>query len=468
MKLRAASVWALTTCLVGFSLLGGSANAQKKPAHPYTVTKLNNGLEIIALEDHKVPLVTIVLAVKAGAMTETPDINGLTHLWEHMFFKGNKRLPNQEAFQRRIRQLGIVYNGDTSAEKVRYYFTMPSSFLDDGLQFMADAIMTPLLEKNELERERRVVLDEYDRNASQPGFELYKIMQNQIYGDQAHLRDPLGIRKVIETATRQQLLRIKDEVFVPANSAILVSGDFDSNKLIEGVKKYFSDWTNPQGWQPAKPNTFPTFPATTEIVMTKPLAQNVDIDFMFQGPKARENPQDTFAGDVLSSLVGMGSGKFYAKFVDSGMCMSAGISYYTQWQAGEINLTALTTPEKAVQARKELLAEINEWIKPGYFTEDQLNDVRRSLRINHKRELNSPSAYIKTLAFWWPVTGLDYYGSYLDSLSKITLKDVHAFVKKYLIKQPYLSAILISPEGAKVAGLTDNSKPYLEKLQKKN
>src|SRR5690606_25768199 len=90
------------------ALSGVTAQAAEKPA--YETAKLPTGLEIIALEDHKVPLVTIVLAVKAGAMTETPTTNGLTHLWEHMFFKGNKRIPNQEAFNKRIRELGIVYN----------------------------------------------------------------------------------------------------------------------------------------------------------------------------------------------------------------------------------------------------------------------------------------------------------------------------------------------------------------------
>ena len=87
----------------------------------FTVDKTANGMDLILMESHKVPLITLVLTIKAGAMTETPELNGLTHLWEHMFFKGNKRLPNQEAFKRRIKQLGIVYNGDTSAEKVRYF-----------------------------------------------------------------------------------------------------------------------------------------------------------------------------------------------------------------------------------------------------------------------------------------------------------------------------------------------------------
>ena len=160
----------------------------------YTAKKTATGLELIAMESHKVPLVTIVLASKAGAMTESPEINGLTHLWEHMFFKGNKRLPNQEAFNKRIRQLGITYNGDTSAEKVRYYFTLPSAFLEEGIQFMADAISTPLLDEEEMQRERKVVTDEYDRAAAQPGFDFNNLQRNYIYGAGEYLRDPLGLR----------------------------------------------------------------------------------------------------------------------------------------------------------------------------------------------------------------------------------------------------------------------------------
>ena len=130
--------------IVALTLLANASFAAEEKV--YVSKKLDSGLEVLGMESHKVPLVTIVLTAKAGAMTETPDINGLTHLWEHMFFKGNKRLTNQEAFNKRIRQLGIVYNGDTSAEKVRYYFTLPSAFLEEGIQFMSDAISTPLLD----------------------------------------------------------------------------------------------------------------------------------------------------------------------------------------------------------------------------------------------------------------------------------------------------------------------------------
>jgi zinc protease len=83
--------------------------------------------------------------------------------------------------------------------------------------------------------------------------------------------------------------------------------------------------------------------------------------------------------------------------------------------------------------------------------------------INHKRELNQPTEYIKSLAFWWAVTGLDYYDHYLDNLRKTGLPEVRAFVKKWLIGKPYVAGILVSPEDAKAAGLTDNSGPLVDK-----
>ena len=457
----ASLLMACSLAYVGPALASTSTSAST--VVPYTKSVMQSGLEVVAIESHKVPLVTIVLAAKAGGMTETPDIRGLTHLWEHMFFKGNKRIPNQEAFNKRIRQLGIVYNGDTAAEKVRYYFTLPSVFLEEGLQFMADAISTPLLEQTELEKERRVVLDEYDRAAAHPGFDFANLERVLIYGPEENRRDPLGLRSVIENATREQLYRIKDEVFVPSNSALVVAGDFDPSKLHDLVKKYFSDWQNPTGWKPLDPPPFPALKESHSYVMTRDHADNAMVSLAYVGPKARSQPVDSFAADVLSQLVAHKGGRFYRKFVDSGLTYQAGISYYTQSQAGEIQYAAVTDPTKAQKVAKMLEAEISEWAKPGYFTKEQLEDVRRNLSIQHKREVNQPSEYAKNMAFWWAVTGLDYYDHYQDNLKKVGLGEVQAFVRNWLLKKPHLTAVLMSPESAQKAQLTDTAKPLVDK-----
>ena len=429
-------------------------------AASYKKGKLPGGLETVALEDHKVPLITIVLTAKAGSMTETIESSGLTHLWEHMFFKGNKLLANQEAFNRRVRELGMIFNGDTSPEKVRYYFTLPSVFLEQGLEFMANAIRTPLLEQNELERERHVVLNEYDRDASQPGFDLYRLKRKILYGSKGYLRDPLGERHIIEKATREQLLAIKEQVFVPSNSCLLVAGDFDPAELSVLINKYFGDWRDPQGWRPPNPPPFPSFPPSQEVVMTHDEAKNVSVVLVYDGPKARTAPKDSFAADMLSQLLDLRSGRFHQKFVESGLSIASGVGYYTQSQTGEVNIFALAQPEKAIKVKQLLAAEPKHWLEKDYFTEEQLADIKRRLTVEHKLQVNKPSEYINTLAFWWAITGFDYYDSYIENLQKTTLDDVHAFVAKYLAGKPYLTTVFLSPADAKNIGLKDNSASF--------
>ena len=134
--------------------------------------KLANGLEVLVIENHAVPIVTVELDVKNGAYTEGPEFSGLSHLYEHMFFKANKTIPSQEAYLRRLNQLGAQWNGTTSEERVNYFITLGVDSLRSGLQFMEDAMRYPLFNQDELVRERPVVLGEFDRNEANPFFHL--------------------------------------------------------------------------------------------------------------------------------------------------------------------------------------------------------------------------------------------------------------------------------------------------------
>ena len=456
----------ISSLFVGLISLPAYA-AKKQPLEgAWHTFKADNGLEIVAMAAPKVPLVTIVLVSHAGAMTETKESNGLTHLWEHMFFKGNARLPDQEAFNRRVRQLGIVFNGDTSAEIVRYYFTLPSSNIDSGLQFMADAISSPLLADKELERERKVVMDEYDRAASQPGFDLHNIERMLIYGDQEHLRNALGRRSIIERASREQLLQIKSDVFVPANCALIVAGDFDPRTLGGMVNKHFGAWTTPKDWKPLNRGAFPAFPKSEEIVVKHPMAQNTLLQIAFQGPRALVETNDTLAADFLISLLEQRSGRFYKKYIDSGLTLNTALGYHTQGRAGELEIYSMVPSKNAIKTRDLLYQEPNEWLSSSFFSKGQLEDVRRKLIINHKFELNKPSEFAKTLAFWWGTTGMDYLDHYLPAMEKVSIADVQAFIRKYLIGKPRLTTMLINPKDAEQNGIADNSAPYRERFLK--
>jgi len=110
--------------------------AAPQPQTKFVNRELPNGLEMIVVEDHSIPLVTCELAVRNGSFTEPPELNGLSHLYEHMFFKANRAAMNGEAYLNTIDQLGIVYNGQTQEELVNYYFTPTSPNLAIAMRFM--------------------------------------------------------------------------------------------------------------------------------------------------------------------------------------------------------------------------------------------------------------------------------------------------------------------------------------------
>ena len=96
------------------ALFAGSLFAGENLPSNFHHTQLDNGLEILVIEDNSVPLATIEICVHNGAYTEDPEYDGLSHLYEHMFFKANKDIPSQEAFMDRVNELGISFNGTTS------------------------------------------------------------------------------------------------------------------------------------------------------------------------------------------------------------------------------------------------------------------------------------------------------------------------------------------------------------------
>src|SRR6476469_4117557 len=147
--------------------------AQPRLPANYFWKKLNNGLEVVVIENNKVPLATIEIAVKNGAYTEGSEYSGLSHLFEHMFFKANRDYPDQQKLITRTQELGAQFNGTTGEERVNYFFTFDRDSLAAGLKFMNAAIRFPIYRTEDRQKERPVVYVEFQRAESDPGFQLY-------------------------------------------------------------------------------------------------------------------------------------------------------------------------------------------------------------------------------------------------------------------------------------------------------
>src|SRR5258705_410439 len=211
-------------------------------AVPFVNKTLSNGLEIVVLEDHSVPLVTVELAVRNGSFTEPPELNGLSHLYEHMFFKANRATSNKEDYLQTIDQLGIMYNGQTQQEIVNYYFTTTTPNLPVAMHFMRDAVRYPLFDERQFEQEREVVIGELDRHESNPFGFLDSEMNNRLFYKYPSRKDPGGNKQTVASATTDQMRLIQGRYYVPNNSAIIVTGDISAPAAFSMVEELFGDW----------------------------------------------------------------------------------------------------------------------------------------------------------------------------------------------------------------------------------
>jgi len=170
---------------------------------------LPNGLEVIVVESHGVPHATVEIDVRNGSFTQTPEYAGLAHMYEHMFFKANRAFPEPDEFIGRLGQIGAVFNGTTSEERVNYYMTVTADRVSEAVNLLAAALREPLFRQDELERERIVVLGEYDRNESNPGFRLGRAVDEKLWTDAGSRKNTIGERDIIRTTTPEKMREIQ-------------------------------------------------------------------------------------------------------------------------------------------------------------------------------------------------------------------------------------------------------------------
>jgi len=421
------------------------------PARPQQAQLQNhilaNGLEIVVLEDHSVPLVTMELAVKNGSYTEPPELNGLSHLYEHMFFKANRAVANAEEYLRTIGQLGIAYNGTTREEVVDYFFTTTTPNLHTAMQFMRDSVRYPLFEQGEFERERQVVIGEIDRNESNPFFFLNQEMTNRMFSKYTSRKNPLGNRQTVSTATTAMMRLIQSRYYVPNNSALVVTGDVNPDEIFKMAQDLYGDWPR------REKDPFIEFPLVEHppltksegAVITQPV-QNVIINIGWHGPSIGKDNPSTYAADVFSFILTQPNSRFQRALVDTGLVNGVSIGYYTQRNVGPIQIFAQTSPEKAHAALKAIYNEVSHFNEKDYFTDDQLESAKALLEADDLYSREKLSDYSHTLSFWWASTGLEYFRGYLGRLRATSRADISRYVTTYIQGKPHIGLALLSPE----------------------
>jgi zinc protease len=451
-RARRALAGALLAILVGST----SAQAQRANLEKFIHQKvLANGMEIIVAENHGVPLATVEINVRNGSFTQPPGYEGLAHMYEHMFFKANAQLPEPDQFIERASELAAVFNGTTQEERVNYYLTLPKDSLEGGIRLIAAALREPKFLREELEREREVVLGEYDRNEANPFFALQEAMGKRLYPGQWSRKNIIGARAVLQSVGPEKMREIQQKYYIPNNAALIVTGDVDPQRVFALAERAFGDWK--KGEDPFVRDPIPPIPDLTghEAVIVEQPVNAVTVMVEWQGPSVRKDPGGTFAADVFSDALNQPVSLLQQRLVDTGIFQSIGVNYYTLDQKGPISVVGQTTPERLKEAIAAMNREIEKFADPGYITQEQLVNVKAERAVSTAYGEDRASGFAHTLGFWWSVAGLDYYMGYIDGMAKQTLGDLQGYARRYIVGKPRIIGVLIDPESRKRIGLTE-------------
>jgi len=425
--------------------------SQPRLPQGYFWEKMPNGLEVVVIENNKVPLATIEIAVKNGAYTEGPEYSGLSHLFEHMFFKANQAYPNQEKFLKRTQELGAIWNGTTSEERVNYFFTFDKDSLKAGLEFMNSAIRFPLFRMEDMKKERLVVDGEFQRGESDPGTQLVFAVNKKLWGDLFTRKNPIGDHTIINTATPEKMTTIKNKYYLPNNSLVIVCGDVEHKNAFSLVESIFGSWES-SGFDPQVKYPIPEFDPLTQtdyFIKESSIAQTPYTFYEWQGPDTRNDSVSTIAADVFSTILGLNSSKWQQALINTGLSSYASVSYQTSKYVGPVSIFSVPNPNKLKECTEEIKKQIALWQSDDYFTDEQLEDAKQTLRRNNLRGLEKPSELPHNLSYWWCSASYEFNTDYIKNCMAITRADIKRYLAKYIIDKPYVAGMIISPEANK-------------------
>ncbi|MGZ8379710.1 MAG: M16 family metallopeptidase [Gemmatirosa sp.] len=416
---------------------------------------LPNGLEVVVVENHGVPLATVEVDVKNGSYTQPPDYAGLAHMYEHMFFKASQQFPAPDQFTQRATELGAVFNGTTQEERVNYYMTLPADSLPAAMRAVASALRSPLFRADELAREKEVVLGEYDRQEANPAFGLQNEMAKRLYPGQFSRKNIIGDRQVIRTVTPEKMREIQRRYYVPNNTALVVTGDVIPDSVFAWAERWYGDWQ--KGADPFVETPIPPIPALTadEGVIAEAGVSAVTVLVQWQGPSVRKDRAATYTADVFSDALNTPGSRFQRRLVDSGLWQGVVVNYYTLDQVGPITVSGQADPEKLRDALAALRDELEKLDDPGYFTAEELVAVKAQRAMESALGAERTSGLTHTIGFWWAVADLDYFMGYVDEMAKQTPADLQGYASKYIVGKPRITGVLLSPEDRAALKLTE-------------
>lgn len=362
------------------------ANQQTAQLSRNTVeTTLDNGLRVIIREDHRAPVVISQIWYAVGSSDESGNLLGISHVLEHMMFKGTKKVPNDE-FTRLSRIYGGSVNAFTSTNYTNYYQFYPKKYLPLALELEADRMQNLVLRQEDFEPEIKVVMAERrqrtEDNPRNLAFERFK----WIAYPTSHYRQPvIGLMKNLNNIQLNDLKQWYETWYAPNNATLVIIGDVDPEQTIRDVKKYFNKI--PKKSVPER-NDVLEFSRIGYRFMQQYQAVHVPNLFMawnVNSIKTAKNPQDAYALTIIQNLLDGGiSARLQERLIrDKRILTSINVSY-DPYNRGDSLFLISAIPAEGIsleQAQKRIQQELD-LFKSELVNEKELNRVKANFISN--------------------------------------------------------------------------------------
>ncbi len=409
-----------------------------------TKTKLSNGLTVLLKEIHSAPLISSWAWYRVGSRDEVPPLTGISHLVEHMQFKGTPNYP-ASLMERAVARDGGMWNAFTFLDWTTFFETMPADKIDLALRLEADRMLNSIFDEKEFLSERTVVISEREGNENEPMFLLNEAIQQAAFRVHSYHHEVIGDLADLKTMTRDDLYRHYKTYYVPNNAVIGLAGDFETEAMLARIRELFE--SIPAGATPprlARPE--PESRGETRVTVEGP-GETVYLEAVYHIPAASH--PDFIPLSVLDSLLAgpsnlnmFGGGgisnktsRLYRALVDKEFAvgLSAGSNTTVDPFLYSISLTVHPgrKPEETLAA---LDAEI-ERVQDKLVSRQEIKRAIKQARANFAYGTDN----ITNQAFWLGhaemFASYDWFESYLEKLEKVTPKDVLRVARQYFRPQ---------------------------------
>ena len=401
--------------------------------------RLQNGLTVLFYPYKREDVVTVKLCVKVGSSYEKESEAGITHLIEHMIFKGTET-KKPEDIVGVIEALGGYMNAFTSHDYTCYYVAGPSAVIEKALDILSDVVFHPYFDPLELEREKEVVIEEMKMRLDNPFVVLFENLMEASYKKYPYRRPIIGYENTVKSFKREDLLNFLNHFYTPKNMTLIVVGNLEEKKLFSLINKYFSSLPK----RKLKKVPFPKEPYTEKPSLTwieRPVKEGY---FAFTLPGASFKDEDAPYLDLLSEILGGGeSSRLYKRLKrDLNLVKSIATSSFTPYGPGLFEIYGTADPQNFKEIIKETLLEL-EKIKLSGISSEELNKAKTQILSDFIFSSETSEGLSSTLSNFQLVRG-----SYKDVLwyqKKIetaTIEDLIRVSKKYFNPQKLVVSFL--------------------------